>query len=783
MNYDVECGLISKLVETSDMKLIKDKRINREFFSGEAYKVFSFIEDHYIKYAAVPTDRIILAKFPAFVFEKHDVEGKPVIGTSETLAFWIDEVRRKKKHNTLASVTEEVAKSLAKGESHTAYAAAQQGLLRIETEIEENTAIDITADNIDERKKEYLKRKETKGIIGIPTGISYLDSMLRGLQPEQLITMIARTGIGKALTLDTPVLTSTGFVPMRDIKVGTEVCAKNGEFYPVTNVYPQGRKQVYRVSFEDGAFVDCCKDHLWEFKTQDDVRRKNAWKVKTTEQMLNDYPLKRNRAYNLCIPVNDAVQFNSTETLPIHPYVLGSLLGDGGFTTDRISFTSEDTETVMYLNSLLVNWGKFISTSDKNYQYTFKGISHKENKLYRAVKELGLIGMSSETKFIPRQYLYASYADRLMLVRGLIDTDGTVNPKGHIQYYTGNKQLCDSFAFLVRSLGYRCRVRKYQRNEKNLPEYVVYISARTPILFTSEKRRKQWDNATKPKRVNYYGILKIVNIEVLDKYEDMQCISVDSPDHTFICGDFIVTHNTWFQVLVGANAHLQNYRVLHLITEMSETAMRDRYEAMLMGLYGSRLSYSRFKSGTLTPDEETDYFNFLDSMGGLDSLVLDVVSGVSDVVAGIEVHKPDLVLIDGAYLMEDERGAKEDWLRIAHITRDLKLVAKRTHLPIFINSQADSTTSKKTGPELDNIAYARAVGQDSDVVLALFQDNEMRNDREMKVKVLKQREGVLGSVMLSWDFTTMNFTPLYSREEVVEDSSTAYEATKGVVEI
>ena len=112
--------------------------------------------------------------------------------------------------------------------------------------------------------------------------------------------------------------------------------------------------------------------------------------------------------------------------------------------------------------------------------------------------------------------------------------------------------------------------------------------------------------------------------------------------------------------------------------------------------------------------------------------------------------------------MEDDRGAEQDWLRVAHITRDLKMLAKNNKLPILINSQADRTTSTKTGPELDNIGFSSAIGHDSDVVLALFRDEEMLEDREMKVKVLKQREGTTGSVLLNWDFSTMNFSSIYS---------------------
>ncbi len=240
---------------------------------------------------------------------------------------------------------------------------------------------------------------------------------------------------------------------------------------------------------------------------------------------------------------------------------------------------------------------------------------------------------------------------------------------------------------------------------------------------------------------------------------------------------------TWFEVLLGAYAQLNNYRVLQFVTEMSEEVMRDRYEAVLYGQMIGELNYGRFKAGNLSLEEETNYFNFLEkTLPKMEPLIIETAFGVSSVAAKIDQHNPDLILIDGAYLMDDERGAKEDWLRVAHITRDLKSLSKLRKKPIFINSQADSTTSVRTGPELGNIGYAKAIGQDSDVVLALFQDEQMREDKEMKVKILKQREGVLGSVVLNWDFTRMNFDPIYATVEQSSDNKSE-EKSRGVIDI
>ena len=231
---------------------------------------------------------------------------------------------------------------------------------------------------------------------------------------------------------------------------------------------------------------------------------------------------------------------------------------------------------------------------------------------------------------------------------------------------------------------------------------------------------------------------------------------------------------TWLQILIGSNCMLQNYRVLQFVTEMSEEIMRDRYEAVLFSKCYTGMNYNAFKSGNLPLDVERQYFQFLsEDLPAFEPLIIATASGVMGVSAEIDKYDPDIILIDSAYLMEDDQGAKDDWLRVAHITRDLKKLAKRCKKPIVINTQADKNTSKKTGPELGSIMYTQAIGQDSDNVIALFRDEIMLNDREMGLKVLKQREGTLGKLTINWDFDTMNFSDIFmesNEESPVEES-------------
>lgn len=268
-------------------------------------------------------------------------------------------------------------------------------------------------------------------------------------------------------------------------------------------------------------------------------------------------------------------------------------------------------------------------------------------------------------------------------------------------------------------------------------------------------------------------------------FHHLDCILKGLEDETLttvIAGTGI--GKTWFQIILGANCQLQNYRVLQMVTEMSEDIMRDRYEAVLFSkCYSGGMNYNAFKSGSLSLEMEKKYFSFLeDDLPNLEPLIVVTATGVMGVSAAIDKYDPDIILIDSAYLMEDDQGAKDDWLRVAHITRDLKKLAKRCKKPILINTQADKNTSKKTGPELGSIMYTQAIGQDSDNVIALYRDEVMINDREMGIKVLKQREGTLGKLVLNWDFDTMNFSEIFMDNPQEDDGTDIPDNTLNVLD-
>ena len=226
---------------------------------------------------------------------------------------------------------------------------------------------------------------------------------------------------------------------------------------------------------------------------------------------------------------------------------------------------------------------------------------------------------------------------------------------------------------------------------------------------------------------------------------------------------------SWFYALLAVNAILNGSKVMFFTTEMSEEQLENRIESLLVASIFGNFNYNDFISGDLNAEEEEKYYKMLDRKEKLTPLIIDTANSPAYVEARIEEEKPDIVFIDSAYLMSDDQPSDSDWLRVVHITRALKLIAKRKRIPILINSQADNTTSLKKGPEMGNIGFSKYIGADSDVVLALFRDEYMIEDHEMGIKILKQREGALGKLFMNWDFRTMNFAPIDNRTSQGDD--------------
>ena len=355
-------------------------------------------------------------------------------------------------------------------------------------------------------------------------------------------------GLGKAQPMDTKIRTVGGYKLMGDIKIGDKILHPSGVEQEVVGVYPQGVKSMYEVMFSDGSFTRCCDDHLWNVATDNWIRRGKGYKTIPLKHIILEdiYLDSSKKAYRYRIPITESIQYDRKDVL-IQPYLLGCLIGDGGI-TKSVRFTSADEEMIDYFE--LPRGVKIVRNSKIEYSIRDDKSNTLNGAIFRnLLRYYGLFGVRSESKFIPKDYIYNSEDVRLEILRGILDTDGSVDKNGHhISFSSVSKQLVEDLKELIWSLGglvrVKTRIGRYKKNgvvKYCKRSYRCSIILPTGIVpFKLKRKVERFNNNLNRK---YKPVRKIVGIKYIGEGE-MQCIKVSQPDGLYLCDDFIVTHNT-----------------------------------------------------------------------------------------------------------------------------------------------------------------------------------------------------------------------------------------------
>ncbi len=362
---------------------------------------------------------------------------------------------------------------------------------------------------------------------------------------------------GRAQPVDRPVLTPAGFRPIGSLEVGDLVIGSGGSPTPVLGVYPQGRKEVFRVRAQDGAATLCCAEHLWHVFTASDRRRGKPGRVLETREMVGRLRTAHQRRYELPLLTSPAEMV--PREVPLDPYALGLLLGDGCITgTTTPTFATADRELAEALEQALDG----IELRPKGgYDCVLRNVAgHRggvivANPVTAVLRELGLLGTRSATKFVPEAYLHNEPAVRLALLQGLLDSDGgPVTQRGRscrVQFGTSSERLRDDVTFLVRSLGGVAYSRRREAagrapgRANGRPVHhrsdAFVMDLRLPAglePFRLSRKRDVYRRAGggRPMRV-------IDAIEPAGEAETV-CIQVAAADSLYVTDDFLLTHNT-----------------------------------------------------------------------------------------------------------------------------------------------------------------------------------------------------------------------------------------------
>lgn len=627
---------------------------------------------------------------------------------------------------------------------------------------------------------EWLTRTEaamnTGRIPGVSTGWREVDDLLGGLQGGQMIVVGARPRMGKAQPTDARVCTPSGWRRIGDLRMGDLVVGADGRPTRVRGVYPRGVLPIFTVTTSDGARTRCCDEHLWFTQTRAESRRGVTGAVRdlATIRASLHVPGEPGRC-NHRVPVVRPVEFAplAPDALPLHPYALGLLLGDGSMAANGNAILHNPEPDLQRSLAAHLPPGDACEPANDGITCRVKRAvrTGEPSSTVRALEALGLRGADSFTKFIPEVYLRASVEDRLALLRGLFDTDGTVIGEHRVEYGTSSPQLRDGVADLARGLGGLVRIVERVPRFSYLGErkagalswrmFCFFPGGLVPTASVKHAARAQ--RCGRPHDVHR-------SIESIEPAGDAECvcIEVDADDHLYVTDDYLVTHNTAAAIAIAEHAATHHGPVLKVSLEMQAIELFGRSAGGRGRVDGSRL-----RLGRITADELTDLYVACEALRKLPIEVDDTpgltLIDLATIAARVKAKYGALALIEIDYLQLLQSSSKSEGTReqeVGEISRGLKRLAKRLDVPVVVLAQLNRACDLRADhrPQLSDLRDSGAIEQDADAVTFLYRDEVYNKDTADKgiaeFIVAKQRNGPEGTVRLAWEGKWMRFTDL-----------------------
>ena len=468
------------------------------------------------------------------------------------------------------------------------------------------------------------------------------------------------------------------------------------------------------------------------------------------------------------------VDFSNSENVPIDPYYLGIWLGDG--TSANLNITSMYNEIVNYcknyIEQIKLNFNKKYPTG-KAWTYSVTGYKQKNN-LYTMYRNLNLL----DNKHIPEIYLKSSRKDRLALLAGLIDSDGTLeyNKKGWM-ISQKSKKLTDDIVFLSRSLGFHTSVSlrdkkwKYKTVDKVGKYYHIYISGdekleEVPVLLPRKKIIKE----KKIKNSSHYGF----TYELLPE-DDYYGFTLNK-DHLYLTSDFMVHHNsgkTTIALNFMKNLSIRGEKVLFECLDMAESFAVAR---MLQGYI--RLSFQDIlhkleinevddKLDKAMKDLAEDYKNVQISYKSGTTLE-DIENDIKNHYRIFGVY-PRLVVVD---YLEKIRGPFVDnpVANVGYIASRLTDLAREYNLCMLMVLQPQKSAGDAREPLLSmrKVKGSSVIEQDCRIIMTMwrpgYNPEDNRNDKYASIAVVKNNLGESCKLDYIWDGLSGKFREMDDNE-------------------
>ncbi len=360
------------------------------------------------------------------------------------------------------------------------------------------------------------------------------EDIMFSVRDHKYTSVYAGHNVGKGIDSSEVVPTPSGFRRVADLAVGDKVFDENGLECSITFATPEQHFDCFRISFDDGTEVVVDEHHLWY--VEDPAARRAYWRrgierpgrVLSTRQLFDTNAPPNRGKYRYSVPVARELDLPPRD-YRVPPYVLGVWLGDGSAASGIVA--NEDPEV----------WE---GITEEGYDLG-EGIGHLGlcRTVYGMITELREIGVL-HNKHIPEEYFWGSREQRIALLQGLMDTDGSVDKRGMVSFCNTNPDLAEGVWRLVTSLG--VKIHRPRRNESRL--YGVRKKDRyrlawnCPFPCFTIKRKLDRQRLEAPKRSRQRMITSIVPTPTVPT----RCFKVDSPNSMFLVTDACIpTHNTY----------------------------------------------------------------------------------------------------------------------------------------------------------------------------------------------------------------------------------------------
>lgn len=373
-------------------------------------------------------------------------------------------------------------------------------------------------------------------------------------------------GRSKPLALSTPLPTMTGWTTMGDVRAGDRLLDEAGSPCTVTHVGPVlGDEDCWRVTFDDGTHVVASGSHEWaaeDHRARGWRSRRGMWSPHMRPGGVSGLPLVTTREIaarlrtgprgDLSWSVPLARPWDLPDaSLPLPPYVLGLWLGDGGQHTGSVTVGDDDiahvTASFAALGYPLSSPARKPGANCATWRFG-QGEGERKNgrgpRIWNSTRILGEMGLI-KNKHVPAAYLRASAAQRLELLRGMMDSDGHV-ASGRAVYNSTSRVLADGAAELIVSLGWKARISQFtaKLNGKDCGPCwkVSFRPDVSPFTLARKTGRMRFGDQGQASR---HASRMVVSVERVPS-EPVRCISVDAPSHLYLAGRAAVpTHNTF----------------------------------------------------------------------------------------------------------------------------------------------------------------------------------------------------------------------------------------------